>query len=93
MNRKFKITAFISIGFIYIINVLTATFDQFNASLLIKSINFLKKKPLLKSYSKISYCIFTLFFNQINAAFVSIGHINISKTFNYSNLILRYFDH
>ncbi len=42
MNRKFKITEFFYI--FYNINVFTVTFDQFNASLLNKSINFSQKK-------------------------------------------------
>jgi len=48
LNRKFKRTAFI-IGknvFFNCINVCTVTFDQFNASLLNKSINFFFKRKL-----------------------------------------------
>ncbi len=43
MNGKFKRTAFISNGNLYIINVYTVTFDQFSASLLNRSIHFFKK--------------------------------------------------
>ncbi len=47
-NVMFKTKAFVwNIIFyyiIYIINVFTVTFDQFSASLLNKSINFLKRK-------------------------------------------------
>ncbi len=43
MNRKFKRTAFIWNTNLYIINVFTVTFDQFNASLMNKSINVFKK--------------------------------------------------
>ncbi len=51
-NVMFKTTAFVwNRIFYYIINVFTVTFDQFSASLLNKSINFLKrKKDRKKSY-------------------------------------------
>ncbi len=43
LNRKFKRTAFKIEIFCNIINVFTVTFDQFDASLLNKTINFSKK--------------------------------------------------
>ncbi len=44
MNRKFKRAAFEIETFCNIINVVTVTFDQFNASLLDKSTNLFPKK-------------------------------------------------
>ncbi len=57
-NWKFKRTELISnIIFCNIINVLTATFDQLNVSLLTKSMNILKKKK--SSNPKILKCSIT----------------------------------
>jgi len=46
MNRNLKRSVFILNIFLYIINAVTATYDQFNASLQNKCINFFKKIQL-----------------------------------------------
>ncbi len=47
-----------------IINVFTGTFDQFNASLMNKSVNLLKKKKILLNVSVVSYLEYCAYYKK-----------------------------
>ncbi len=72
MNSKFKRTEFIlNITFCNIILFFTVTFDQYHASLLKKSINFLKKKILLTpNFRTVLYILYkpVIFIKEVNRA-------------------------